>query len=198
MEASTRSVLSEIHSDIRAQHPLRHMRASTGASLDGGGGGGGVVGRAVREEKAREEGEHDHLQALEEKMQDRMAEMQDRTAEMLEEQLRAFEALLRKHSGASQPADLSSSHSHSVQPPAGPELANGVGDLIRELEKKVSSKLDAQFQLIEKMLGGEMQQVSPRHRAARESSHGAFRRLTFPPAPWMRPDLAGTPEPCQA
>ena len=88
-------------------------------------------------------------------------------------------------------------------------MANGVGDLIRELEKKisgklqqlekkVSSKLDAQFQLIEKTLGGEMQQVSPRHRAARESSHGAFCRLTSAPAPWMRPDLAGTPEPCQA
>jgi hypothetical protein len=164
MEAENRSALAKIHSDIHAQH---------GAALDGDGGfGGGGGGRAVRGEGTQEERGHDHLQALEEKMQERMAAMQDRAADMLEEQLQAFDALLRKHGGSSQPTGLSPSHSQSVQPPAGPELANNVGDLIGELERKISgkfqqfenklsSKLEVQMQQLEKKLGDEMQQVSP-------------------------------------
>ena len=190
MEAENRSALAKIHSDIHAQH---------GAALDGDGGfGGGGGGRAVREEGTQEERGHDHLQALEEKMQERMAAMQDRAADMLEEQLQAFDALLRKHGGSSQPTGLSPSHSQSVQPPAGPELANNVGDLIGELERKISgkfqqfenklsSKLEVQMQQLEKKLekklGDEMQQVSPQPHAARESSEDAIRRLISTPQP---------------
>jgi len=175
MEAENRSALAKIHSDIHAQH---------GAALDGDGGfGGGGGGRAVRGEGTQEERGHDHLQALEEKMQERMAAMQDRAADMLEEQLQAFDALLRKHGGSSQPTGLSPSHSQSVQPPAGPESANNVGDLIRELENKLSSKLEVQMQQLEKKLGDEMQQVSPQPHAARESSEDAIRRLISTPQP---------------
>jgi hypothetical protein len=219
MEAETRSALAKIRSDIHAQH---------GAALYGGGGfGGGGGGRAVREEGTQEDRGHDHLQALEEQMQDRMEQMQDRMAEMqdraadkLEEQLQAFEALLRKHGGSPQPTDLSPSQ--SVQPPAGPESANTVGDLIRELERKISgkfqlfesklsSKLEVQMQQLEEKLGDEMQQVSPspmrlevspspmRLANPRKTPSAGLSPHPNPRVrPRVRPCLAGAPKPCQA